>query len=493
MLRFFSKHRGLKRADGDPRLVPDENTLPDELFVEQCYRYFLDRQADPWGKTHFLQMLREGTPRLKVIKEIIGSKEFQREKRFSPYLGDKKTLSDELFIEQCYWYFLDRQADPGGKTKFLGMLREGFSRLKIIKEIIDSEEFQGKKEFSRHLADEDTRTDELFVEQCFQYLLERQADPASKAKFLQMLRAGTPRLRVIKEIIFDDEFQTNYIASRNSALQLADLKKLRPDQYQTVQKLGTEEKCLTLKIESGDDFDWLERMIATYGYYDKLGVWEAEANEDKEVTAGMAELLSRGSCLEIGCFTGSVIGLLQERGIEAEGVEISHLALVLADRRIRNRIHFGDILHLDFGKNYDLILAMDVFEHLNPNKLGSYLTRCHQLLNPGGRILVNIPAYGEDKVFGQVHPYLFDEWLEEDRRNAIFTRLQVDRDGWPISGHLIWANTSWWERQFVENGFAREEGLEKELHSRFDPFFLQQAPARRSLYVFGKKLDGRMV
>ncbi len=50
-------------------------------------------------------------------------------------------LSNTRFVEQCFVHYLKRPADTAGKKHFLKMLDAGVPRLKIIKDIISSEEY----------------------------------------------------------------------------------------------------------------------------------------------------------------------------------------------------------------------------------------------------------------------------------------------------------------------------------------------------------------
>jgi 2-polyprenyl-3-methyl-5-hydroxy-6-metoxy-1,4-benzoquinol methylase len=80
---------------------------------------------------------------------------------------------------------------------------------------------------------------------------------------------------------------------------------------------------------------------------------------DKRVTAAIARALGAKSCLELGCFSGPVLSLLEQAGIEVKGVDASQLAFVLACPNVRGRVLFGDLLSLNIDK-YDVVLAMDI-------------------------------------------------------------------------------------------------------------------------------------
>ncbi len=319
-----------------------------------------------------------------------------------------------------------------------------------------------------------------FIDEVYRRFLGREADPSGKRFYLESLRGGLSRLDLIQCLVSGDEHLRRVLVS--SALQLPSLKELRPEKYRSERLRGSREKALAFAAEGPEDFAWLARCIDEYGYYDAPGVWSREPDEDKQVIAAMAAAFAPTRVLEIGCFAGAVLALLAQRGIAAEGVEVSHLALTLAPPALRRRIHFGDLRSLELP-GYDLILGMDVFEHLNPGDLPAYLERCAQLLGQGGYVLTNLPAYGPDPVFGEVHPYFFEAW-EQHQDQGRFNLLHVDGEGWPINGHLAWATSAWWQGRFAQAGFTRQPEIERALHQRWDGFFKESAPARLSLYVF---------
>jgi hypothetical protein len=141
------------------------------------------------------------------------------------------------------------------------------------------------------------------------------------------------------------------------------------------------------------------------------------------------------------------------------------------------------LLGLELPSNYDLVFGLDIFEHLNPNRLDQYLRALHDCVVPGGWLFANIPAYGRDEVFGEVFPVYVAEWQDDIAANRPFRVLHCDDDGYPMHGHLIWAHTTWWIAQFEAAGFARQPTVEIVLHERYADHFLA-APARRSFYVF---------
>jgi hypothetical protein len=190
--------------------------------------------------------------------------------------------------------------------------------------------------------------------------------------------------------------------------------------------------------------------------------------------------------LELGCASGAVLECLEDVGVMAEGVDISAMAVARAAERVRPRIHHGDILSLDLSSKYDLLFGLDVFEHLNPNRLDAYLARLASITTGDAFLYCNIPAFGEDPVFGTVFPYYVDGWREDAAAGKPFSRLHADEQGYPLHGHLIWADAAWWAARFAAAGFTREIEIERAFHRKYGAYMEKRSPARRAFFVFAK-------
>lgn len=266
-----------------------------------------------------------------------------------------------------------------------------------------------------------------------------------------------------------------------------DLLRLRAERYtllQTNDPAGTG-TLLAFKVGDSSDFDWLEQAIIDNGYYEVPHVWPLKVDRDKRVMAELvASLCQGGRVLELGCASGAVLEGLALRGVDFAGVDISRMALARASARVRDHIRLGDILTVDLEPGFDTIFGLDIFEHLNPNRLRAYLVRLRELLTDGGLVFANIPGFGEDEVFGEIFPRYLREWDEDAAAGRPFQHLHVGHDGYPISGHLIWADSSWWVAQFAAAGLQRRPAIESALHYKYDDYLRARSPARRSFYVF---------
>lgn len=98
------------------------------------------------------------------------------------------------------------------------------------------------------------------------------------------------------------------------------------------------------------------------------------------------------SILDAGCGTGGMLPLLAEFG-QVEGLESSPEAAAHAVKRVAGAtVHAGELPGgLPAGRNWDLVTAFDVIEHL-PNPVAA-LEAVRGVLREGGRFVCTVPAY----------------------------------------------------------------------------------------------------
>jgi hypothetical protein len=142
---------------------------------------------------------------------------------------------------------------------------------------------------------------------------------------------------------------------------------------------------------------------------------------------------------------------------------------------------YGDLLELDIDRRFDVVLCMDVLEHISPLRVGAYIERLVELIDDDGYLYLNAPMWGIDPIFGQVEGQYVEEWQRVG--DASFWRhWPCDERGWPLHGHLVWASPAWWERTFEQYGLMRDLVIEQVIQHRLVAFF-EQSPGRRSLFV----------
>jgi len=332
-------------------------------------------------------------------------------------------------------------------------------------------------------------SDESFLEEMYQRLLGRNADPEGKQYYLEQLKKGKSRVWVVLDIIESDEFKNKTTRENMHHLLLPSIRKEKPQQYQQVLDLYENKDIWVFKVKKPSDFDWLEKKIIENGYYEKPGVWNLQIGEDQKLLSDLVSQFNPKWVLDLGCANGTVMKCLYDRGIKSDGIEISQLYLSKAIPEMKENIYFGDILEVNLDKKYDFILGLDIFEHLNPNQLSKYIQKIYHLLSDDGYLFGNIPAFGKDDVFGEIFPVYIKEWEQDIKQHNLFQTVHTDDYGYPKNGHLIGADSTWWVKQFETKGFHREKNLEKNLHHQYDHKIDQISIARKSFYVFSKNLS----
>src|SRR5579862_7776953 len=318
------------------------------------------------------------------------------------------------------------------------------------------------------------------VEELYQGILKRAPDPNGRTHWRNALENGRPIREAINHLLDSEEFR----GLRGRAIKQSELPDIRtalPRPYVTQTGLDSLVHHV-LHIEDDSEFDLFERLIVEHRFYDSYGGWGYTIDLDKRVTAAMAKGLGAKTCLDIGCSNGPVISLLAREGVDVTGIDMSHLAFAMAYPAVRNRMLYGDLLSVELERSFDVVIAMDFFEHTNPLKLGSYLTRAASLVGRDGYMIVNGPMFGMDRVFGQPFPLFLEPWTHEPR-DTFWRHIPCYENGWPVDGHLIWASVGFWEKQFADKGLIRDIEIETALQGALSGFFAEYAPGRKMLFV----------
>jgi len=347
----------------------------------------------------------------------------------------------------------------------------------------------------RHLTEKgqarlpvDLLSDDGFLDHLYRNLLGREPDPEGKATHLAFLKSGHSRAALVMNFVLSPEYVFRIIRDNiHDYVKLLPIMYERPDRYRVERSRSGAEQSRFFLAADAEDFDWLEAKVIGNGYYERPGVWSFIIDRDKWMMAEIAAGFKPRAVLDIGCANGAVLKCLKDMGIYGEGIEVSRIALDKALPEVRDAIHLGDLLTLALPRRYDMVIGLDIFEHLNPNKLGAYVKRIFELLEDGGHVFTNIPAFGPDRMFGEVFRIDYPVWDEDVAAGQIFRAVPVDDYGYPKNGHLINADSEWWTKAFERHGFRRDVESERELHLKYDAEIDRIAPARRSFYIFAKK------
>lgn len=102
-------------------------------------------------------------------------------------------------------------------------------------------------------------------------------------------------------------------------------------------------------------------------------------------------LAKNAQILEAGCGTGGNLQMLSRHG-QVAAMELDETACQLANQRRVTHVKRGSLPDdIPFTSQYDLILILDVIEHLDDDL--SALKALYHKLKPGGYLLVTVPAY----------------------------------------------------------------------------------------------------
>lgn len=366
----------------------------------------------------------------------------------------------------------------------LHVLREGGSRADCLAALVHSGEFQARlTNFSEHRLRQPTDylADTAFLTAAYRELLGRAPDSTGFDAAIKHLTSGGTRRDLLHAMVDSAEFENRLLTSTD-AKPLPSLVAMQPHRYR---RSG---EFLAFIVKSDEDYDWLEEMITDHGYYERPGPWRYGFNDDKANLSRLVSLLRPQKVLEVGCGDGGTLHGPTMLGIDCVGLDVSEYARERALPDVRDRVLIGDLLRSDHRfPGVDTVCGFDIFEHLNPNRLPQYLQRCASILPDDGLLLINAPVFGTDDLFGDAMGVWTDEWRKDLQNHVPFSFIPCDDHGFPMMGHLVWADSKWWEQTFQANGFLRVRRIERALHQRFDPIF-EYSHARRAFMLLAKRL-----
>jgi SAM-dependent methyltransferase len=122
--------------------------------------------------------------------------------------------------------------------------------------------------------------------------------------------------------------------------------------------------------------------------------------------------------LDIGCSYGWYSNILIAKGVQAvDAIDLNiYSESVIRDPKIT--FYNDDFLTKKFGKEYDIILAFEVYEHIPAEQRSAFLEKLISLLKPGGILVFSGPnsisfLYGSAFCISTLHR-LFDNKKEVD-------------------------------------------------------------------------------
>ena len=181
--------------------------------------------------------------------------------------------------------------------------------------------------------------------------------------------------------------------------------------------------------------------------YERSDIW---FRQFRWVAERIATDIAPQSVLDAGCAIGLLVETLREREIDAEGFDISEYAIGQATESIREKVRVGSILE-PFGRRYDLIVTIEVLEHLKPHE--------------AEQAIANLCAHADDVLFSST-PSDFKE-----------------------ASHFNVQPPEYWAELFARNGFYRDLDFDASFIARWAVRFRKgNLPAHRVAAVYERKL-----
>ena len=144
--------------------------------------------------------------------------------------------------------------------------------------------------------------------------------------------------------------------------------------------------------------------------------WRARSRLTRELLRRL-NVLPPARVFDAGCGWGTTLEALELAGYRATGADISRRALERLDRPGRKlvEVDLTKPLPVDEVGSYDVVLALDVIEHLDDDRAA--VGRLGELARPGGYVVVSVPA----------RPDLFSEFdvIQGHRRRYLPEALEM--------------------------------------------------------------------
>jgi SAM-dependent methyltransferase len=125
----------------------------------------------------------------------------------------------------------------------------------------------------------------------------------------------------------------------------------------------------------------------------------------KRAAANLQPRPAEVKLLDIGCGTGTLIGILKNRGFSVLGLDFSAEASKLAMLENGVKVVVGSLEDAKFpDRSFDIVTLFHVMEHLP--EPGEMLQEVKRILVPGGRVVLQVPNIDswQRKIFG---PYWY--------------------------------------------------------------------------------------
>ncbi len=171
--------------------------------------------------------------------------------------------------------------------------------------------------------------------------------------------------------------------------------------------------------------------------YDLL--WKEEKPCTDRIAEWIKANISTERVVDIGCGPGMLVYSLVEQGIDAVGYDI--------DERVNNKEHLKQISLFDLNDPADLVVCMEVAEHIKENLSDSVVDSIIRNMKPGGKLLWTAAAPGQGGV-GHINCQYKEYWQEKFEKRMLVRNTKMEKEliehakngahmGWFINNVMI--------------------------------------------------------
>jgi 2-polyprenyl-3-methyl-5-hydroxy-6-metoxy-1,4-benzoquinol methylase len=139
-------------------------------------------------------------------------------------------------------------------------------------------------------------------------------------------------------------------------------------------------------------------------------------------------VLPPAKVLEIGCSHGGFVAMMNQAGFDATGLEVNPSIVSIARRTFGVDVLTGPLESQSIpAGTYDAVVMLDVIEHL-PDPVKT-LTRCLEVLKPGGILFGQTPAYPAGRSLADLTSagHKFPQMLDPAEHLYLFSEPAIDR------------------------------------------------------------------
>ena len=135
-------------------------------------------------------------------------------------------------------------------------------------------------------------------------------------------------------------------------------------------------------------------------------------------------LIPGGRHLDFGAGSGHVLQLLLDRGLDAAGFDPSPDRQALLVEKVGDHKHFLGIKGTDSTEQFDVVLLMEVVEHVLDEDLREMLARVARFVKPGGYLIASTPN-NENLEYSSVYCPVSDTFFHPWQHVRSFTPHQL--------------------------------------------------------------------